>query len=244
MSDALQRMLSPKSIAIVGVSSDFNKLNGRPMKFLLDKNADVIAYPAPLEGESLARSIVAPHLDGTQEEVSIRMPMVVERFPAEEVYDWAAETLGAHLRAGRDVVYLCEGDPFVYGSFSYLYERMVDQYEVQVIPGVSSVMACAAALGTALATRSDVLGIVPATLAEDELRERLQGLEAMAIIKVGRHLDKVRRVLASLELLEQAHYVERATFDNEQTMKLSAFDGSVAPYFSMILVHRRGYAWC
>ena len=52
MRDALQRMLSPKSIAIVGVSSDFNKLNGRTLKFLLDKGYAGTIYPVnPKYGE-------------------------------------------------------------------------------------------------------------------------------------------------------------------------------------------------
>ena len=98
----------------------------------------VIAYPAPQEGDSLARAIVAPHLDGAQREIAIRMPMVAARFPAQEVYDRAAEAIGGELEAGRDVAVLCEGDPFFYGSFMYLFGRMAERYPVEVIPGVSS----------------------------------------------------------------------------------------------------------
>ncbi len=84
------------------------------------KAAPVLAYPAPERGESLARRIVDPHLDGEKTEVAIRMPLVAARFPARQVYDRAAEELGGHLAAGRDVAVLCEGDPFFYGSFMYL----------------------------------------------------------------------------------------------------------------------------
>ena len=75
--------------------------------------APVLAYPAPESGASLARAIVAPHLDGgeAKTEIPIRMPMVAARFPAREVYDRAARAIGEHLDAGRDVACLCEGDP-------------------------------------------------------------------------------------------------------------------------------------
>ena len=206
--------------------------------------APVLAYPAPETGESLARAIVAPHLDGTAKtEIPIRMPMVAARFPAREVYDRAARTIGGHLEAGRDVACLCEGDPFFYGSFSFLFERMVERYPVRVIPGVSSLTACAAAAGTPLATRNDVLAVVPATLDEAALRTRLGAADAVAIIKVGRHLAKVRAVLDSLGLLAGARYVERATMERERRLPLAEVDGAKAPYFSMILVHRRGFAW-
>ncbi|MCH9675178.1 MAG: precorrin-2 C(20)-methyltransferase [Gammaproteobacteria bacterium] len=207
------------------------------------QSAPVLAYPAPENGESLARRIVAPHLDGHHVEVCMRMPMVTARFPAQEVYDWAAVEIGEHLSAGRDVACLCEGDPFVYGSFSFLFERLVGRHSVRVIPGVSSVTACAAAVGAPLATRNDVLGVVPATLDEDILRARLDSLDAVAIIKVGRHLPKVRRVLEDLGVLDSARYVERATMPAQRTMALRDFPDAAAPYFSMILLHKRGLAW-
>ena len=208
------------------------------------RRAPVLAYPAPETGESLARAIVAPHLEGmTRIEIAIRMPMTAARFPAQEVYDRAAQAIGEHLDAGRDVACLCEGDPFFYGSFSFLFQRMVERYCVRVIPGVSSLTACAATLGVALATRNDVLAVVPATLDEAELRARLCMVDAAAIIKVGRHLAKVRAVLDALGLTPGAHYIEHATMESERSMPLAEVTEAQAPYFSMILMHRRGAAW-
>jgi precorrin-2/cobalt-factor-2 C20-methyltransferase len=204
----------------------------------------VIAYPAPQEGDSLARSIVAPHLPAGQREIPIRMPMVAARFPAQEVYDRAAREIGAELDAGRDVAVLCEGDPFFYGSFMYLFGRMAERYPVEVIPGVSSLTACAAVLGAPLVARNDVLTVVPATLSAETLKRRLaEGGEAAAIVKVGRNLAKVRGVLAELGLADQARYVEHATMSSQTILPLDAVADGAAPYFSMILIHRRGEAW-
>jgi precorrin-2/cobalt-factor-2 C20-methyltransferase len=205
--------------------------------------APVIAYPAPETGDSLARAIVAPHLSGGQSEIAIRMPIVAERFPAQDVYDRAAKELGGHLDAGRDVAVLCEGDPFFYGSFMYLFGRMAERYPVQVVPGVSSLTACAAVLGAPLAARNDVLTVVPAPLPEAALRARLADCEAAAVIKVGRHFAKVRQVLQDLGLAERARYVEHATMTSQRILPLEDVAESDAPYFSMILVHARGEAW-
>ncbi len=203
----------------------------------------VIAYPAPEHGDSLARRIVAPHIPEGRVEIAIRMPLVEARFPAQEVYDRAAIELGEHLRAGRDAAVLCEGDPFFYGSFMYLFGRMAESFPVEVVPGVSSLTACAAVLGAPLAARNDILTVVPAPLPEAELYARLKDCEAAAIIKVGRHLDKVRRVLEDLHLSENARYVEHATMANQNVRTLDRVDRDAAPYFSMILLHRRGEAW-
>jgi len=203
----------------------------------------VLAYPAPETGDSLARAIVAPHLPGGQSEIAIRTPMVAARFPAQEVYDRAAAEIGRHLEAGRDVAALCEGDPFFYGSFMYLFGRIAERFPVEVVPGVSSLTACAAVLGAPLAARDDVLSVIPATLETHVLAGLLRDAEAAAIIKVGRHLQKVRKVLGLLGLLERARYVERATMAEQRILPLAAMEDEGAPYFSMILVHRRGEAW-
>lgn len=203
------------------------------------KGAPVIAYPAPDTGDSLARSIAAPHLPGGQVEIAIKMPMVVERFPAQDVYDRYAGEIADHLEAGRDVALICEGDPFLYGSFMYMYQRLAPTHDVVVVPGVSSVGACAAVAGIPLVSRNQVLSVVPAPIEEEELERRLAATDAAAIMKVGRHLDKVRRVLDRLGRADDAWYVERATMESERVLPLKEFDADKAPYFSMILVRRQ-----
>jgi precorrin-2/cobalt-factor-2 C20-methyltransferase len=169
--------------------------------------------------------------------------MVAARFPAQEVYDRAAAEIGEHLAAGRDVAALCEGDPFFYGSFMYLFGRVAERFPVEVVPGVSSLTACAAVLGAPLAARNDVLTVVPAPLDEAVLTARLRDAEAAAVIKVGRHLQKVRKVLQELGLADRARYVERATMGEQRILSLADMEDDSAPYFSMILIHRRGEAW-
>jgi precorrin-2/cobalt-factor-2 C20-methyltransferase len=205
--------------------------------------APVLAYPAPEHGDSLARAIVAPHLPGGQTEIPIRMPLVPERFPAQAVYDEAAVDIARHLEARQDVAVVCEGDPFFYGSFMYLFGRLVERFAVEVVPGVSSLTACAAALGAPLAARNDTLAVVPAPLDAEALARRLDGVDSAAIIKIGRHLAKVRGVLRDLGLADRARYIERATMENQRVVLLEDVAEDAAPYFSMILVHRRDEAW-
>lgn len=203
----------------------------------------VIAWPAPEEGPSMARAIAAPHIPDGRTEIAIRMPITAARFPAQQVYDSAAEEISAHLAAGRDVAVLCEGDPFLYGSFMYLYGRLAGDFPVVVVPGISSLMAAAAASGAPLVARNDVLTVVPGTLSEDGLEARLDTVEAAAILKIGRNLPKVRAVLDRLGLTDRAIYVERATHEEQKVMPLADAPTDGAPYFSLILLHRRGDAW-
>lgn len=204
------------------------------------QQVDVVAYPALLDGESLVRSIAAPHMSGDQAEIVIATPMVVERHPAQDVYDKAAIEISQAVDAGKTVAILCEGDPFFYGSFMYLFARLSKSYPVRVVPGVTSLAACSAELALPLAARNDVVSVIPGPLDEAALEQQLLATNTAAIIKVGRHLGKIKRVLEKIGALENAHYIERATMENQQIKPLNEFNGDIAPYFSMIIVRRSG----
>lgn len=203
----------------------------------LISTSPVIAYLAANGGASTARDIAKPFLPEEAIELAIDMPMRIERQPGEEAYDKGAAAIAKHLKAGRNVVMLCEGDPFFYGSFIYIFARLAKNFETIVVPGVSSIMASAAATGRPLAARNEVLKVLPATLDPDRLREELASGESAAIIKVGRHFGKVRDVLADLNLMQNAVVVEKATREEQYIAKVSDIAGDTVPYFTTILVH-------
>ena len=200
----------------------------------------VVAYPAPLEGASFARSVVASQLSPAQTEIAIRVPMTRSLAPAQAVYDRAAIEIGGHLKAGRDVGVLCQGDPFLYGSFIQLFDRLAPEFPTKVVPGVSSLTACAAAAGVPLVARDEILTVLPATLPEAALEKRLKLAQAAAVLKLGRHLPKVRRILKRLGLADRTTYVEHASLESQRILPLETVDSASVPYFSMILLRAGG----
>lgn len=208
----------------------------------LISEAGVVAYPTLAGAASFARSIVADILPAGVEEIAIDIPMQTKRAPAQAAYDAGAERIAACLAKGRDVVTLCEGDPFFYGSFMYLHARLAGQYRAVVVPGVSSLGACAAAAGRPLTARNEVMTVLPGPLPDAELAARIEAAETVAIMKVGRHLARLRRVLARLGLAGSAIYVERASLGAERVLPLAEAPDP-APYFSMILVMKGADPW-
>lgn len=199
------------------------------------RSVPVIAYPAPLQGDSLARRLAAPHLPGGQVEIALRMAFDPAQPAPDAVYDRGAAEIAGHLDAGRDVAVLCEGDPLFYGSFAYVLERLAGGYPVEVVPGVASPMACAAVLQQPLSSRDEAVAIIPATRPEAEIAAALAGCEAAVIMKLGRHLPKVRRVLDRLGLSAGATIVAWAGHPEQRVLPL---DSAEAPYFSMVLVRK------
>lgn len=206
--------------------------------------APVVAYPAPEVGDSMARTIAAGVLaEGRREELPLRMRFTADRVSANAAYDAGAAAIAAHLAAGRDVAVLCEGDPLFFGSFIYLLGRLGGGFPVRVVPGVSSLMAAAATVPTPLAALDDCVAIVPATRSEADIERAIAAADAAAIIKAGRHLAKVARVLDRLGLLGPALYIERAGLPEERIRPLAEAAAEMGPYFSMVLVNRRTGVW-
>lgn len=208
----------------------------------LIEGASVIAFPALQGAPSLARSIVADLIPARCEEIEIVVPMTPERAPAQAAYDEGAVRISQHLEAGRDVVCLCEGDPLFYGSFMYLLGRLRDRFEAEIVPGVTSLTACAASVAQPLGARNDVLSVIPGPLPDAELARQIDGAETAVIIKVGRHLARIRAVIDRLGLTDKATLVERASTDQERRLPLAEADGG-APYFSTIIITKGTDPW-
>lgn len=208
----------------------------------LIEGARVVAYPSLAGGDSFARAIAADMIPDGAREIVMDVPMTPAREPAQAAYDKGAAEIAAELEAGEDVVVLCEGDPFFYGSFMYLHARLAPRFTVEVVPGVTSVTACAACAALPLAARNETMTVLPGPLPDDELRTRIRNSDTLILMKVGRHLSRLRALLAEEGLLERAVYVERATLPVERRLPL-ADAPDPAPYFSMILVTKGADPW-
>ncbi|PXY26002.1 ATP-binding protein [Prauserella sp. PE36] len=212
--------------------------------------ADVIAYHCARHGRSIARSVAEPYLREGQLEEKLVYPVTTEttNHPGgyegaiAEFYELSAKRLAEHLDAGRGVVVLCEGDPFFYGSYMYMHERLADRYEAHVVPGVTSVSAASAVLGRPLVQRDEVLTLLPGTLPAPELARRLADTESAAVLKLGRTFGSVRDALAESGRLDEAFYVERATWQAQRVEPFAEVDPETVPYFSLAVVPSPAYA--
>jgi precorrin-2 C20-methyltransferase / precorrin-3B C17-methyltransferase len=205
--------------------------------------APVVAYPVAGHGRSVARGVAAPYLRAEQVEVALTYPVTTGTTDhpggyegaLRDFYDDAAARLAEHLDAGRDVAVLCEGDPFFYGSYMYLHERLAHRFATEVVPGVTSFSAAAATAGRPLARRDDVLTVVPGTLPPDVLAARLRATDAAVVLKLGRTFGAVREAAERAGVAERAIYVERASSEAERSAPLRSVEGDV-PYMSLVLV--------
>jgi precorrin-2/cobalt-factor-2 C20-methyltransferase len=214
----------------------------------LVRAVDVVAFFAKKGLQGNARRIVAPLLAAGQAEERLEYP-VTEEVPADSAdyqhqigifYRETAERLSGLLREGKSVGLLAEGDPFFYGSFMHMWRRLASDFPVEVVPGVTGMSGCWTRAQTPITWGDDMLAVLPGTLGEDQLIERLRLTDAAVIMKVGRNLAKVRRAVEQAGLLSRAIYVERGTMEDERIVPLVDCTDSRGAYFGMVLIPGEG----
>ncbi|MQY27962.1 precorrin-2 C(20)-methyltransferase [Nocardia aurantia] len=206
--------------------------------------ADVVAFHSARHGRSISRGIAAAYMRDGQLEEHLIYPVTTEttdhpggyQGAMDEFYEQAAERLAAHLAAGRSVALLAAGDPLFYSSYMHMHRRLADRFEAEIIPGITSVSAASAALGTPLVEGEQVLTVLPGTLPADELARRLAETEAAAVMKLGRTYPAVRQALSQSGRLADAYYVERASTGRQRVLRAADVADADVPYFSITLV--------
>jgi precorrin-2/cobalt-factor-2 C20-methyltransferase len=206
--------------------------------------ADVIAHFAKAGNESHSRAIAAQHLRAEVIELPLLYPVTTElprhsngyRDAIGDFYDDAAAAIAAHLDAGRIVAVICEGDPLFYGSYMHLHTRLASRFSAEIVAGVTGMSGCWSAAGMPIAQGDDVFTVLPATLPEGELTRRLADADAAVVMKIGRHLPKLRRALDRSGRLPRAIYVERGTMADAKMIPLTSKPDDDAPYFAVVLI--------
>jgi len=210
--------------------------------------ARVVAYFAKRGRASNARAIAERYFATNREELLLAYPVTTELpFDTPEYveamslfYEDSARRIADILSHGRDVTLLCEGDALLYGSFMHIFVRLEQRFRVEICAGVSGMSGCFAAARLPMAWGDDVLTVLPATLSEDALTERLAATDAAVVLKLGGNFAKLRRALTRAGMLDRAVYVERGSMAGEKIMPLRDKQGDEAPYFAMALAPGRG----
>jgi precorrin-2/cobalt-factor-2 C20-methyltransferase len=211
------------------------------------RGARHVAYFRKKGRAGQARTIVRDLLHPEAVEYPMEYPVTTElRFDSPEYRqlmvdfyaDWADRL--EELAREADVVVLCEGDPFFYGSFMHLHTRLQGRAEVEVIPAIPGMVGCWNALDTPFTWGDDALTVLMGTLPEAELVAHMERADALVVMKTGRNLPRVRRALAAAGKLDRAWLVERGTMPGERIARLEEVADEDCPYFAIVLVHGQG----
>jgi len=208
--------------------------------------ASVVAYFCRHDREGHARRIARAHIAEHARELRFAYPFTVERSVDDPsyapdmagFYDECAEAIASAVASGEQVVLLCEGDPFLYGSAMYVFDRLRARCVTEVVPGIPSMAGCWAQAHAPMTHGDDVLCVLPATLPEEALADWLARADAAVVMKLGRNMPKLRAALEKAGRLDDALYVERGTQADARVAKIADINSPV-PYFSLALLPGR-----
>lgn len=194
-------------------------------------------------GESRARAVVAEFLSEREtqaEEYPLVLPMCRDRSTAEAAYGACAEHIAVALEENHLVVFLCEGDPLLFGSFNYLHERLAGRFPVRVVPGISALSAAAAALGRPLARQAESLALLSGRHSDARIAAALAQHDAVVLYKAGAERERLSRLIKQAGRIGDTAYVEQLGRADERLIAdLNQLEPGPGPYFSLFLITRR-----
>ena len=195
-----------------------------------------IATPHTGTGDSLALSIVSKAIDLSEKEImKLEFPMTKDKDILAKSHQEAADAIGEILDGGKDVAMLNLGDVTIYSTFAYTMDKLLEKdYNVEVIPGVTSFCASASELRIGLTTMNEPLHIIPAT--GIDIKEALQMPGSKVFMKIGRSMPKLIEALHELNIEDNVYAVENCGLENEKVYKgLDEFNEDMG-YFTIVIV--------
>ena len=206
-------------------------------------NADVICYLTDKSDYSHAKDIArdaVAQMSVDSVEIAIFMPMAKDRTKANIAYDNASKAISAQLSLGKNVIFLCEGDPLFFGSYSYLLERLQDDFTCQVVPGISSVNAAASALVRPLTALTDSFAVLSGRHSAEFLEQSLRQHDSLVIMKAGKSRPKILAALLATNRMHDASYLQYIGRENEFIENdVSQLANEAGPYFSLFVVRNK-----
>lgn len=199
------------------------------------------------EGSSLALSIVSKMIDlGSKEIIEAHFPMKKTRAPEhqdnlEAKWRETTENIISYLNKGVDVAFITLGDPSIYSTFFYLYERLLvlkPELKLTIIPGVSSINASAAAAKVSLGLADEKIAVLPAPFI-DNLADILRDFETVVLMKVNKEFDVIIRTLKKMNLLENSTYISKLGMEGEIIIRdIRGIKKEDMNYFSILIVKK------
>ncbi len=208
---------------------------------ILAESPTVAVPVTQVAGESYALDIAAAYLKPGQKLLKLHFPMLKDPAAKAGYRRQAAETVAAEQQAGRNVAFLTEGDPLLHSTFIYITHYLPPELPVEFVPGVSSVLAAAAAAGQPLVHADQRLAVVPAVFEQSaDLRQVLADFDTVVLMKVNRVFDRLLDLLEAMNLAERATLVERASHPAGRVIRdIRTLRGADIHYLSLLIIHCR-----
>ena len=205
------------------------------------KNIDILYTPeAKKGGDSLALSIVKEYVPDKVEIKSRHFPMSNHGTDKIEAWEDISKEIVSDVKSGKDVGFITLGDPMIYSTYVYVMERIMEDIEVETIPGISSFSNIASNQNFPLVMDTDPLVLIPCTMEEDKIDEALEKYDCIVLMKIYKRINLILDKLKKHNLIDYAILVSNSSQEREvvfTNLREEEIDEKIS-YFSTILVNK------
>ena len=212
----------------------------------LIKSSDYIFFFKKKNSESRAFSIVKEIIKDNAFKIALEFPITTEidsmrkeyKNIMKNFYEQCVIKIDNILKKSCDICLLCEGDPFFYGSFIHIFQRLKERFDIEIVPGVTGMSGAWSSSKIPLVSGNEILTIIMGTLDEAKLKIQIKKSDVLVIMKIGKNFKKIFKVLKEQNLLDKAYLISNATTKKEKIYKLNTINAEIVPYFSIILLKK------
>jgi len=216
---------------VVGLGpGDEELITIRGAKILKEVRTIFIPYSTGTN-RSLAENIVKKYAKSNSKLVLLGFPM------AKDVNENELKKIGEKIcnESEGDSAFVTLGDPTLYSTFFRIKDKLPCNVNVEIIPGVSSVTACASKAMISLANSEDSISIIPASRL-DSIEKASEIFETIIVLKANENIKEIAQMLSNkYDLL----YARRCFMNDEKLVNMEKEIVNNKDYFSMIIALRK-----
>lgn len=210
---------------------------------ILSSVAVVFAAASTKNSHSLAMEIVSPHLAEGVPVVALGFPMTRDKKMLAGAWQENARKVVNVLKKGKDAAFITLGDPMIYSTFGYIMHTIEETdpgIPIEIIPGITSYQAGAAAAGQILAEAEESYAVISGALGSQKLKDIIDHTDSVVMLKVYRNYKEILDTLNELDLTARSVLISRCGLNGEEIEgNLNDRADTSPPYLSLLLIRKK-----
>lgn len=203
----------------------------------------IFAAASTKNSYSLAKEIVSPHLKEAVPVVPLGFPMTRDKEKLAGAWEKNGRKVIGFLEKGKNAAFITLGDPLIYSTFGYIFRTIREtkpEIPIEIIPGITSYQAGAAAAGQILAEAEESFAVVSGALGSERLKDVVHHTDRVVLLKVYHKYQEIMDTLNQLGLASGSTLISRCGLDGEVILRdLEKGFETPPPYLSLLLINNK-----
>ena len=209
---------------------------------ILRRVAVIFAAASTKNSHSLAEKIVSPHLKEGVPVAPLGFPMTRDKKMLASAWRENARKVVETIKKGKDAAFITLGDPMIYSTFGYIMHTIKEtdpDIPIEIIPGITSYQAGAAAAGQILVEAEESYAVISGAFGSQKLKDIIDHTDNVVMLKVYRNYKEILDTLNQLDLTAGSVLISRCGLNKEEIVgDLRDRPDTTPPYLSFLIIKK------